>query len=88
MAGCNASTIQRFHCICCHCVSEEIEIETCPFDDPDEVFEDGLSPLVGDDRCCDVAEDVGTAGVNGIQIAGAVRGEGREGGGGRGAKED
>ena len=50
---------------------------TCPFDDSDEVLENGLSSLVGDDCCSYVAEDVRTAGVDGIQVAGGRGDEGK-----------
>ena len=43
-------------------------------DDSDEVLEQTLSPLVGDHSCCHIAEDVGTACLDSIQVAGQWRG--------------
>ena len=42
------------------------------FDDPNEIFEQGLPPLVGDDGCGHVAEDVRAARLDGVQIAGRI----------------
>ena len=39
-------------------------------DDSDEVLEQTLSPLVSDHSCCHIAEDVGTACLDSIQVAG------------------
>ena len=38
-------------------------------DDPNEVLEQGLPPLVSDYSCSHIAQDVGTAGLDGIQVA-------------------
>jgi len=37
-------------------------------DDPNEVLEQGLPPLVSDYSCSHIALDVGAAGLDGIQI--------------------
>jgi len=37
-------------------------------DDPNEVLEQGLPPLVSDYSCSHIAQDVGTAGLDGIQV--------------------
>ena len=42
------------------------------FDDPNEIFEQGLPPLVGDNGCGHIAENVWAARLDGIQIAGGV----------------
>ena len=42
-------------------------------DDSDEVLEQTLSPLVSDHSCCHIAEDVGTARLDSIQVAGQWR---------------
>ncbi len=44
-------------------------------DDPDEVLEQRLTSLVGNDCCSHVAQDVGTRRLNGIEVA-----RGKEGG--------
>ena len=43
-------------------------------DDSDEVLEQTLSPLVSDHSCCHIAEDVGTACLDSIQVADQWRG--------------
>ena len=43
-------------------------------DDSDEVLEQTLPPLVGDHSCRHIAEDVGTARLDSIQVAGQWRG--------------
>ena len=37
-------------------------------DDPNEVLEQGLPPLVSDYSCSHIAQDVGTARLDGIQV--------------------
>ena len=44
--------------------------ETYLSDDSDEVLEQTLPPLVSDHSCCHIAEDVGTACLDCIQVAG------------------
>ena len=51
---------------------------TNPLDDSDEVFENGLPPLVSDDCSSDITEDVWAAGVDGIEVAVEEREGGRE----------
>ena len=38
-------------------------------DDPNEILEQGLPSLVSDYSCSHIAQDVGTAGLDGIQVA-------------------
>ena len=46
-------------------------------DDPNEVLEQGLPPLVSDYSCSHIAQDVGTAGLDVIQVARQRVGNGR-----------
>ena len=48
----------------------EVDAHTHSLDDSYQVFEDGLSPFVGDYCSRDVAENVGTTGVDCVQVAG------------------
>ena len=53
-------------------------------DDSDEVLEQTLPPLVSDHSCCHIAEDMGAACLDCIQIATQWRGRG---GGGKRERE-
>ena len=47
-------------------------------DDSDEVLEQTLPPLVSDHSCCHIAEDMGKARLDCIQVAAVWRGGKRE----------
>jgi len=42
-------------------------------DDPNEVLEQGLPPLVSDYSCSHIAQDVGTAGLDGTEVARQIK---------------
>jgi len=46
-------------------------------DDPNEVLEQGLPPLVSDYSCSRIAQDVATEGLDGTEVARQIKGRKR-----------
>ena len=53
-----------------HTLAWDMRMRLYLSDDSDEVLEQTLPPLVSDHSCCHIAEDVGTARLDSIQVAG------------------